>query len=239
MLRPSPISKPGSAKTAGKNGHANSVRKGGEPPTLKNVLVLVRHGESEWNRLNMFTGWQDVDLTEEGVAEAHRAGAMLKAEGAHLDMAFTSLLKRAQNTLKIILSELGQDDLPIVYDAALNERHYGDLVGLNKDEARQRWGEEQVHLWQRSYDIAPPGGESLKDTAARALPFYAKRITPELQAGKSVIVVGHGNTLRALVMQLDRLTPEQVKELSIGTGMPLIYRFRPDGSVAEKRDLAA
>ena len=124
------------------------------------------------------------------------------------------------------MSELGQDDLPIVFGAALNERHYGDLVGLNKDEARQRWGEEQVHLWQRSYDIAPPGGESLKDTAARALPFYSKRIAPELKEGKSVIVVGHGNTLRALVMQLDRLSPEQVKELNIGTGMPLIYRLR-------------
>jgi 2,3-bisphosphoglycerate-dependent phosphoglycerate mutase len=164
---------------------------------------------------------------------------MLKAEGAHVDLAFTSLLKRAQNTLKIILSELDQDKLPIVFDAALNERHYGDLVGLNKDEARERWGEEQVHLWQRSYDIAPPGGESLKDTAARVLPFYTKRIAPELQAGKSVILVGHGNSLRSLVMQLDRLSPEQVKELTISTGMPLIYRLRPDGTVAEKRDLAA
>jgi len=216
-----------------------SLRQGEEVPAMKNVLVLVRHGESEWNRLNMFTGWQDVDLTEEGVAEAHRAGAMLKAEGAHIDLAFTSLLKRAQNTLKIILSELDQDKLPIVFDAALNERHYGDLVGLNKDEARQRWGEEQVHLWQRSYDIAPPGGESLKDTAARVLPFYTKRIVPELQAGKNVILVAHGNSLRSLVMQLDRLSPEQVKELSISTGMPLIYRLRPDGTVAEKRDLAA
>jgi 2,3-bisphosphoglycerate-dependent phosphoglycerate mutase len=216
-----------------------SLGQGEEVPAMKNVLVLVRHGESEWNRLNMFTGWQDVDLTEEGVAEAHRAGAMLKAEGAHVDLAFTSLLKRAQNTLKIILSELDQDKLPIVFDAALNERHYGDLVGLNKDEARQRWGEEQVHLWQRSYDIAPPGGESLKDTAARVLPFYTKRIVPELQAGKNVILVAHGNSLRSLVMQLDRLSPEQVKELSISTGMPLIYRLRPDGTVAEKRDLAA
>ena len=214
-------------------------RQGEEVPAIKNVLVLVRHGESEWNRLNMFTGWQDVDLTEEGVAEAHRAGAMLKAEGAHIDLAFTSLLKRAQNTLKIILSELDQDKLPIVFDAALNERHYGDLVGLNKDEARQRWGEEQVHLWQRSYDIAPPGGESLKDTAARVLPFFSKRIVPELQAGKNVILVAHGNSLRSLVMHLDRLSPEQVKELTIGTGMPLIYRLRPDGTVAEKRDLAA
>ena len=216
-----------------------SLRQGEEVPAMKNVLVLVRHGESEWNRLNMFTGWQDVDLTEEGVAEAHRAGAMLKDEGANIDVAFTSLLKRAQNTLKIILSELDQDKLPIVYDAALNERHYGDLVGLNKDEARQRWGEEQVHLWQRSYDIAPPGGESLKDTAARVLPFFAKRVVPELQAGKNVILVAHGNSLRSLVMHLDRLSPEQVKELTISTGMPLIYRLRPDGTVAEKRDLAA
>jgi len=226
-------------RAASKRGAGMSLRQGEEVPAMKNVLVLVRHGESEWNRLNMFTGWQDVDLTEEGVAEAHRAGAMLKAEGAHIDLAFTSLLKRAQNTLKIILSELDQNKLPIVFDAALNERHYGDLVGLNKDEARQRWGEEQVHLWQRSYDIAPPGGESLKDTAARVLPFYTKRIVPELQAGKSVILVAHGNSLRSLVMQLDRLSPEQVKELTISTGMPLIYRLRPDGTVAEKRDLAA
>jgi len=216
-----------------------SARPSEEPPTMENALVLVRHGESEWNRRNMFTGWQDVDLSEEGVTEAHRAGCMLKAAGARLDLAFTSTLKRAQNTLKIILSELDQEDLPIVYDAALNERHYGDLVGLNKDEARKRWGEEQVHLWQRSYDVAPPGGESLKDTAARVLPFFAKRIAPELQAGKSVILVGHGNSLRALVMQLDRLSPEQVIELNIGTGVPLVYRLRADGSVAEKRDLAA
>lgn len=226
-------------RAASKRGAGMSLGQGEEVPAMKNVLVLVRHGESEWNRLNMFTGWQDVDLTEEGVAEAHRAGAMLKAEGAHIDLAFTSLLKRAQNTLKIILSELDQDKLPIVFDAALNERHYGDLVGLNKDEARERWGEEQVHLWQRSYDIAPPGGESLKDTAARVLPFYTKRIVPELQAGKNVILVAHGNSLRSLVMQLDRLSPEQVKELTISTGMPLIYRLRPDGTVAEKRDLAA
>jgi 2,3-bisphosphoglycerate-dependent phosphoglycerate mutase len=226
-------------RAASKRGAGMSLGQGEQVPAMKNVLVLVRHGESEWNRLNMFTGWQDVDLTEEGVAEAHRAGAMLKAEGAHVDLAFTSLLKRAQNTLKIILSELDQDKLPIVFDAALNERHYGDLVGLNKDEARQRWGEEQVHLWQRSYDIAPPGGESLKDTAARVLPFYTKRIVPELQAGKNVILVAHGNSLRSLVMQLDRLSPEQVKELTISTGMPLIYRLRPDGTVAEKRDLAA
>jgi len=216
-----------------------SRRPNEEPLTMPNALVLVRHGESHWNRLNMFTGWQDVDLTDEGVAEAHRAGAMLKAEGRHPDLAFTSTLKRAKNTLKFILSELDQDNLPIVQDAALNERDYGDLMGLNKDEARKRWGDEQVHLWQRSYDIAPPGGESLKDTAARVLPFYEKRIVPELRAGKNVLVVAHGNSLRALVMQLDRLSPDQVIELSIGTGMPLVYRFRADGTVAEKRDLAA
>lgn len=206
---------------------------------MQNALVLVRHGESQWNRLNMFTGWQDVDLSEEGVAEAHRAGEMLKADGRRLDIAFTSTLKRAKNTLKIILSELDQDDLPIVQDAALNERDYGALMGLNKDEARKRWGEEQVHLWQRSYDAAPPGGESLKDTAARVLPFFDRRIVPELQAGKNVLIAAHGNSLRALVMQLDRLSPEQVIELNIGTGVPLIYRFRADGSVAEKRALAA
>jgi 2,3-bisphosphoglycerate-dependent phosphoglycerate mutase len=239
LLRPSPISKPGSAKAQVKNGQANSIRKGGEPPTPKNVLVLVRHGESEWNRLNMFTGWQDVDLTEEGVAQAHRAGAMLKAEGAHTDLAFTSLLKRAQNTLKIILSELDQDKLPIVFDAALNERHYGDLVGLNKDEARQRWGEEQVHLWQRSYDIAPPGGESLKDTASRVVPFFEKWVLPELQAGKNVLLVAHGNSLRSLIMYLDRLGPDEVMQVEIGTGVPQVYRFNADGSVAEKRALAA
>ncbi|MGZ5863656.1 MAG: 2,3-bisphosphoglycerate-dependent phosphoglycerate mutase, partial [Methyloceanibacter sp.] len=156
---------------------------------MENVLVLVRHGESEWNRLNLFTGWKDVDLSEEGIAEAHRAGAMLKHEGHRFDVAFTSTLKRAHNTLDIILSELGQEDLLTVKDAALNERDYGILVGLNKEEARERWGEQQVHIWQRSYDIGPPGGESLKDTGARVLPFFEKRILPKLLAGKSVIVV--------------------------------------------------
>lgn len=207
---------------------------------MENALVLVRHGESEWNRLNIFTGWQDVDLSEEGMAQAHRAGAMLKADGRSIDLAFSSTLKRAQNTLKIILSELeGGENVPVIYDAALNERDYGDLVGISKDEARRRWGDEQVHLWQRSYDVAPPGGESLKDTATRVLPFFAKRILPELHAGKNVLIVGHGNSLRSLVMQLDRLTPQQVIGLNIGTGAPLLYRLRADGSVAEKRNLAA
>ncbi|MGH7184875.1 MAG: 2,3-bisphosphoglycerate-dependent phosphoglycerate mutase [Pseudomonadota bacterium] len=208
-------------------------------PVGENVLVLIRHGESEWNRLNRFTGWKDVGLTEEGMAEAHRAGAMLKETGQRFDCAFTSTLKRAHNTLDIILEELGQGKLPTVKAAALNERDYGELVGIDKDEARKRWGAEQVHLWQRSYDIAPPGGESLKDTALRVVPFYEKWIVPELQKGKSVVVVAHGNSLRSLIMQLDRLEPDEVMQVELGTGMPLVYRLNADGTVAEKRDLAA
>jgi 2,3-bisphosphoglycerate-dependent phosphoglycerate mutase len=210
-----------------------------ESPVGENVLVLVRHGESEWNRLNRFTGWKDVGLTEEGMAEAHRAGAMLKETGQRFDCAFTSTLKRAHNTLDIILEELGQGRLPTVKAAALNERDYGELVGIDKDEARKRWGAEQVHLWQRSYDIAPPGGESLKDTALRVVPFFEKWIVPELQKGKSVILVAHGNSLRSLIMELDRLDPDEVMQVEIGTASPLIYRLNADGTVAEKRDLAA
>ncbi len=210
-----------------------------ETPAGENLLVLVRHGESEWNRLNRFTGWKDVGLTDEGMAEAHRAGAMLKEAGTRFDCAFTSTLKRAHNTLDIILEELGQPKLPTVKAAALNERDYGELVGINKDEARKRWGSEQVHLWQRSYDIAPPGGESLKDTALRVVPFYERWIVPELQKGKGVIVVAHGNSLRSLIMELDRLTPDEVMQVELGTAMPVVYRFHADGTVAEKRDLAA
>ncbi len=210
-----------------------------KPSPSENVLVLVRHGESEWNRLNRFTGWKDVDLTEEGVAEAHLAGAMLKAEGHRFDIAFTSTLKRAHHTLDIILDELGTPKFPLVKVAALNERDYGELVGVNKEDARKRWGPEQVHIWQRSYDIAPPGGESLKDTAARVVPFFEKWVLPELQEGKNVIVVAHGNSLRSLIMNLDQLGPDDVMQVEIGTGVPVIYRFNADGSVAEKRDLAA
>lgn len=210
-----------------------------EPPAGESVLVLVRHGESEWNLLNRFTGWKDVGLTEEGMAEAHRAGTMLKETGQRFDCAFTSTLKRAHNTLDIILEELGQGKLPTVKAAALNERDYGELVGINKEEARKRWGADQVHIWQRSYDTAPPGGESLKDTALRVLPFYEKWIAPELLKGKSVIVVAHGNSLRSLIMELDRLTPDEVMQVELGTGMPLVYRLNADGTVAEKHALAA
>lgn len=206
---------------------------------MDRLLVLVRHGESEWNRKNLFTGWKDVGLTEQGVAEAKRAGELLKAAGFRFDLAFTSTLKRAQKTLAIILEELGQSGLDTIEDAALNERDYGDLVGLNKDDARERWGAEQVHLWRRSFDVAPPGGESLKDTAERVLPYFEARIRPEVMKGHRIIVSAHGNSLRALVMRLDRLTPDQVTKLNLATGVPIVYRFDADGGVAGKRELAA
>lgn len=205
---------------------------------MDNVLVLVRHGESEWNKANLFTGWKNVDLSETGVAEAHRAGLLLKAEGLRFDIAFTSALLRAQHTLRIILEELGQPDLETLRDQALNERDYGELVGLNKDDARRRWGDEQVHIWRRSYDVAPPGGESLKDTAARVLPYFEDRILPRVLAGDNVIVSAHGNSLRALVMTLDRLSTDAVLKLNLATGAPLVYRLNADASVADKRCLA-
>lgn len=207
---------------------------------MERFLVLVRHGESEWNLKNLFTGWHDVVLTERGVNEARTAGRRLRDEGFTFDVAYTSALKRAHQTLDLIREELGgHEDLPIQYDQALNERDYGDLVGLNKDDARARWGEEQVHVWRRSYDIAPPGGESLKDTGARVLPYYLMHILPDVMRGKHVLVAAHGNSLRALVMVLDRLTREQVTELNLATGIPMIYRLNPDTTVAEKRILEA
>ncbi len=201
------------------------------------MLVLVRHGQSEWNKLNLFTGWRDVELSERGIEEARRAGRALKEAGFTFDIAFTSALKRAQATLDIILEELGQSDIPIERDQALNERDYGDLAGLNKDDARERWGEEQVHIWRRSYDTRPPGGESLKDTAERVLPYYEEKILPLVEAGKDVIVSAHGNSLRALIMQLDGLTREEITQLNLATGVPIVYKINPDGSVAEKQEL--
>jgi len=203
------------------------------------LLVLVRHGQSEWNLKNLFTGWKDVDLTDKGVEEARAAGRKLKAQGLRFDIAFTSSLKRAQRTLDLMLEELGQTDLPIIRDQALNERDYGDLVGLNKDDARKKWGEEQVLIWRRSYDVAPPGGESLRDTAARVLPYYIKEIQPRVLRGERVLVSAHGNSLRALVMVLDRHTTESILKLNLDTGVPMIYRLNADSTVAEKRDLAA
>lgn len=203
------------------------------------LLVLVRHGQSEWNLKNLFTGWRDVDLTEQGIAEAKEAGRKLKAKGIVFDIAFTSALKRAQRTLDLLLAEMGQTGIPIVRDQALNERDYGDLSGLNKDDARKKWGEEQVHIWRRSYDIAPPGGESLRDTLARTLPYYVQEILPSVLQGKRTVVAAHGNSLRALVMVLEKLSPEGILKREIATGVPIIYHLNADATVASKLDLAA
>jgi 2,3-bisphosphoglycerate-dependent phosphoglycerate mutase len=203
------------------------------------LLVLVRHGQSEWNLKNLFTGWRDIDLSEQGIAEARSAGRKLKAQGLRFDVAFTSVLIRAQRTLDIMLDELGQRGIPVLKDQALNERDYGDLVGLNKDDARKRWGDEQVHIWRRSYDVAPPGGESLRDTAARVLPYYIQEILPRVLRGERVLVSAHGNSLRALVMVLDHHTTESILKLNLDTGVPMVYRLNADSTVAEKRDLAA
>ena len=203
------------------------------------LLVLVRHGQSDWNLKNLFTGWRDIDLTEKGVAEAREAGRKLKTQGIKFDVAFTSALKRAQRTLDLMLTELDQTTIPIFKDQALNERDYGDLVGLNKDDARKKWGEEQVHIWRRSYDVAPPGGESLKDTLARALPYYVTDILPRVLRGERVLVAAHGNSLRALVMVLDKHTPDSITKLNLDTGVPMIYRLNADSTVASKLDLAA
>ena len=206
---------------------------------IDRVLVLVRHGESEWNLKNLFTGWKDIDLTDKGVAEARGAGRRLKALGLSFDVAFTSDLIRAQRSLDLILEEMGQTQIPVSRDKALNERDYGDLSGLNKDDARAKWGAEQVHIWRRSYDVAPPAGESLKDTAARVLPYYIQEILPAVLQGKRVLIAAHGNSLRALVMVLERLSTEDILKREIGTGDPLIYRLNADSTVAEKLDLAA
>ena len=206
-------------------------------PLKMSTLVLIRHGQSQWNLENRFTGWVDVPLTENGRAEARRAGKALKGLGISFDKAYTSVLSRANETLSIVQSELAQTGIPVLKDQALNERHYGDLQGLNKDETRKKFGEEQVKLWRRSYDVAPPGGESLKDTAARTLPYFESKILPDLKAGKNVLVAAHGNSLRSIVMFLDKLTQEQVLGLEIATGVPIVYEIGPDGSARSKQIL--
>jgi 2,3-bisphosphoglycerate-dependent phosphoglycerate mutase len=203
------------------------------------LLVLVRHGQSDWNLKNLFTGWKDPDLTEQGIAEAKDAGRKLRAQGLKFDIAFTSVLIRAQHTLDLILSEIGQTGLPVKKNLALNERDYGDLSGLNKDDARKKWGEEQVLIWRRSYDVPPPGGESLKDTLARTLPYFVQEILPCVLRGERVLVAAHGNSLRALIMVLERLSPEGILKRELGTGVPIIYRLNTDATVATKLDLAA
>ena len=204
---------------------------------MSGTLVLVRHGQSEWNLKNLFTGWRDPALTELGHEEAIDAGKRLKAKGLHFDIAYTSVLSRAEATLDHILEEIGQTGLETIRDQALNERDYGDLSGLNKDDARAKWGEEQVHIWRRSYDVPPPGGESLRDTGARVWPYYMHDLQPHVLRGENVLVVAHGNSLRALIMALDGLTGEEIVAQELATGVPIIYKLNADSTVASKEVL--
>jgi len=201
---------------------------------MSGTLVLVRHGQSEWNLKNLFTGWRDPDLTALGIEEATTGGKALAETGIKFDVAFTSALSRAQKTLKIILDEIGQPGLETIRDEALNERDYGDLSGLNKDDARAKWGEEQVHIWRRSYDVPPPGGESLRDTGARVWPYYLTEILPRVLRGEKVLVAAHGNSLRSLVMVLDRLSKEEILKLNLATGVPMVYVLNADSTVKSK-----
>jgi 2,3-bisphosphoglycerate-dependent phosphoglycerate mutase len=205
---------------------------------MTGTLVLVRHGQSDWNLKNLFTGWRDVGLTDKGHEEAKAAGAALAARGMRFDIAFTSALQRAQTTCSHILEAVGQSDLETVRDIALNERDYGELAGLNKDDARAKWGEEQVHVWRRSYDVPPPGGESLRDTGARVWPYYMHVIQPHVLRGETVLVAAHGNSLRALIMALEGLTGEEVINVELATGVPIVYRLNADSTVASKEVLA-
>ena len=204
---------------------------------MSGTLVLVRHGQSEWNLKNLFTGWRDVGLTELGREEAKTGAEKLKLRGAKFDIAYTSALSRAQKTCEIILDTLGQGSLTTIRDQALNERDYGDLSGLNKDDARKKWGEEQVHVWRRSYDVSPPGGESLKDTGARVWPYYLHDLQPHVLRGETVLVAAHGNSLRALIMALDGKSGEEIVKLELGTGVPVIYKLNADSTVASKEVL--
>ena len=201
---------------------------------MAGTLILVRHGQSEWNLKNLFTGWKNPDLTEQGIEEARRAGRQLKDAGYIPTVFYTSALRRAQHTLDLILEELGIVNVVITRDQALNERDYGDLSGLNKDDARAKWGEEQVQIWRRSYDVPPPGGESLKDTAARTLPYYNKFIKPQVEDGATVLVSAHGNSLRSMVMAIEELTPDEILKRELATGEPVIYRIGKSGRLKEK-----
>ena len=192
-------------------------------------LVIVRHGQSEWNAQNRFTGWVNVDLAPKGIAEAKEAGEKLK--GFKFDKGFTSVLLRAQKTLQLALEVSDQSDIEVVENEKLNERMYGDLQGMNKDEARKQFGEEQVHIWRRSFDTPPPGGESLKGTADRVLPYFKEVIEPELKAGKTIIIAAHGNSLRALIMYLEKLSPEEILKTEVPTGKPKLYEFDSDLNV--------
>jgi 2,3-bisphosphoglycerate-dependent phosphoglycerate mutase len=204
---------------------------------MSGTLVLVRHGQSEWNLKNLFTGWRDIGLTEQGIREAKSGGEKLAQRGMKFDIAYTSVLSRAQVTCQHILDAVGQSDLTTIKDQALNERDYGDLVGLNKDDARKKWGEEQVHKWRRSYDVQPPGGESLRDTGARVWPYYLHEMQPHVLRGETVLVAAHGNSLRALIMALEGMTPDRIVKLELGTGVPMIYRLNADSTLKSKEIL--
>ena len=198
-------------------------------------LIILRHGQSQWNLENRFTGWIDIDLSEQGIREAQEAGAKLK--GYVFDKAYTSALIRAQRTLNIILEIIGQSEIPVEKDKALNERMYGDLQGLNKDETREKFGAEQVKLWRRSYNIAPPNGESLKDTAARVIPYWESKIVPDLKSGKNILISAHGNSLRALVMYLEKLSESEIVETEIPTGSPKYYKLDTKLNILDKKYL--
>ena len=200
-------------------------------------LILVRHGQSEWNEKNLFTGWEDPGLTNKGKLEAENAGNLIKSLGITFDYLFTSALIRAQLTGSIILSQINQEEIPIFKDKALNERFYGDLQGLNKDECREKWGNEQVQIWRRSYDKGPPSGETLKETGERVLPYYKKEISPLLLEGANIVVAAHGNSLRSLIKFLDKVSDENIVKLEIPTGAPIHYVFNKDGSILNRNNL--
>ena len=192
---------------------------------MKSKLVLVRHGQSEWNAKNLFTGWKDPNLTDLGIQEAIKAGDLLETRNLKFDLMFTSDLFRAQETGRLILEQMNHADIQVIKDQSLNERNYGDLAGLNKDEAREKWGEEQVHTWRRSFDVPPPGGESLKNTAERVLPYFELEIMPKVKEGLNILVAAHGNSLRALVMELEKISSKEIVKFEIATGDPLTYEY--------------
>ena len=197
-------------------------------------LILVRHGQSEWNSKNLFTGWKDPGLTELGVKEAKDAGKLIADKGILFDLMYTSMLTRAQKTGDLILREMRHPEITIIKNEALNERNYGSLAGLNKDDARKKWGDDQVHIWRRSFDIPPPDGESLKDTAERVLPYFKSEIMPKVIEGSSILIAAHGNSLRSLIMELDSISSEEIVNLEIPTGAPIQYIFNEDGSINKK-----
>ena len=190
-----------------------------------NILVLVRHGQSEWNKLNLFTGWKDPNLTQQGIAEASQAGEKLKDMSIKFDLMYTSVLQRAQLTGTIILEKLDQLNIPIEKNVNLNERDYGDLTGMNKDQARAEFGEEQVHIWRRSYDVPPPGGESLKNTYDRVVPYFKEKVLAQLESGKNILIAAHGNSLRSLVKYIENISEENILKFEIATGEPLFYEY--------------